>query len=300
MRIVTRGDFDSLISSVLLNTTHEIEDVLIVHPVNILENRIDISENDILANVPYHPDCGYWFDHHVNEVKMAEKTNFKGHFSIAPSCSRVIYNYYNNTDNIERFATVVNVADKIDTAQFSIEDIKNPRGWFIIDRTLHAFDSKGRLGNYREYFIKLIHWISNYSLSEILLADDVQQRIEHVRSEHKLFVQALGECSYIDNNIIITDSRKMRYFPNGNRYLIYTLYPQQNVSVSIFNRRDTDYSVIFVGHNIFNRTCQTDVNELLKKFQGSGRTTAGTCVVPQNKADDFLHKIIDALREPKE
>jgi nanoRNase/pAp phosphatase (c-di-AMP/oligoRNAs hydrolase) len=75
------------------------------------------------------------------------------------------------------------------------------------------------------------------------------------------------------------------------------MYPTQNVSVSIFNRRESDYSVIFCGHNIFNRTCKTDINELMKKFNGSGRTTAGTCIVHQNEADEVLRQIIDELKE---
>lgn len=298
MRIVTRGDFDSLISSVLLNLAHDIDDIAIVHPSDVIEDKIEISANDIVANLPYHENCGYWFDHHMNEIEIAREMDFKGHFSVAPSCSRVIFNFYKEKiEEIERFNPVVKVADKIDSAQLSIEDIKNPHGWFIIDRTLHAFDSQGRLGNFREYFIKLMHWITNYSLSEILLADDVQARIEHVRSEHKLFIQAIRECTHVEQNVIVTDSRKLRYFPNGNRYLIYTLYPTQNVSVSIFNRRDSDYSVIFCGHNIFNRTCQTDINQLMQKYDGSGRITAGTCVVHQDEANDVLNRIIDELKE---
>ena len=124
----------------------------------------------------------------------------------------------------------------------------------------------------------------------------MQKRIEHVRSEHKIFIDVLRECSTIDENIIFTDSRNLRYFPNGNRYLIYTLFPNQNVSVSIFNRRNSDISVIFCGHNIFNRNCKTNINELLKKYNGSGRERAGSCIIKQNDADEVLKDIMNTLK----
>ena len=188
------------------------------------------------------------------------------------------------------------IADRVDSANLTVESIKNPHGWFIIERTLNAFDPNGQLGDFREYFIKLVHWIKSSPLSSILMSDDVQIRIEHVRSEHKLFVNALRECSSVDKNVIITDSRNVRYFPNGNRYLIYTLFPGQNVSVSIFNKRGTDQSVIFCGHNIFNRGCKTDINELMQHYNGSGRMTAGSCALPKDEADGVLQEIISTLK----
>jgi len=296
MRIVTRGDFDSLISSVLLSLAYDIDDVKISHPSEIQECKFELTSNDILANLPYHKDCGIWFDHHINEDQIAHEIKFEGCFRIAPSCSRVIFDYFEDIQETRRFEKVVEIADQIDSANLTVESIKNPHDWYIIERTLSAFDPKGRLGEFREYFIKLLHWIKTSPLSSILMSDDVQLRIEHVRSEHKLFVNALSECSTVDQNVIITDSRTMRYFPNGNRFLIYTLFPAQNVSVSIFNRRGTDQSVIFCGHNIFNRSCKTEVNELMQKYSGSGRMTAGSCVVSKGNADTVLHEIISILK----
>lgn len=296
MRIVTRGDFDSLVCSVLLSIVHEIDDVKITNPDEVVSESLKITKNDILANLPYQIGCGYWFDHHINEDKKAQEVDFKGLFKVADSCSRVIFEYYKNQDNIQRFEKIVEIADIIDSAKFSREDIQNPHDWYIIERTLHAFDSEGRLGDFREYFIKLIHWIKSNSLSQILLSDEVQRRIEHVRSEHKIFIDVIRECSRIEENIIFTDSRNLRYFPNGNRYLIYTLFQEQNVSLSIFNKRNSEFSVIFCGHNIFNRTCKTDINNLLKKYNGSGRTTAGSCVVKQNEADEILKDMMTLLK----
>jgi len=296
MRIVTRGDFDSLVSAVLLSLTHEIDDVLITNPYSI-QTEVEISENDIIANLPYKEKCGLWFDHHYNESKTAQNIKFNGFFKIAPSCSRVIFQYYHDKNDTHLYEKLVNVADKIDSGQFTVEEIRNPQGWFLVERTLHAFDPKGRLGDFKEYFMNLMEWIKTSSLSEILLADDVQNRIEHVRSEHKLFVNAIRECTHLDENVIITDSREMRFFPNGNRYLIYTMYPEQNVSVSIFNKRNSDLSIIFCGHSIFNKTCNTDINKLLRKYNGSGRMSAGTCVVKQDDADNILNSIIDELKK---
>ncbi len=296
MRIVTRGDFDSLISSVLLSLAYDIDDIKLSHPIEIQEGNFDITAEDIIANLPYRNGCGYWFDHHINEDQIANKIQFQGRFKIESSCSRVIFDYFKNSQEIQHFEKVVEIADQIDSARLTLESIKNPHGWFIIERTLNAFDPEGRLGNFKEYFIKLVQWIKTNPLSSILMSDDVQLRIEHVRSEHRLFVNALQECSNVDKNIIVTDSRGLRYFPNGNRFLIYTLFPKQNVSISIFNKRGTEQSVIFCGHNIFNRSCKTDINELMQKYNGSGRLTAGSCIVSTDEADHILQEIISTLK----
>ncbi|RMH64279.1 MAG: hypothetical protein D6677_05180 [Calditrichaeota bacterium] len=296
MRLVTRGDFDGLASGVLLTLAHDIDTIFLAKPHEIQENLIPISSNDIVANLPYHSDCGMWFDHHINEVEMAAEIKFKGAFKVAPSCSRVVFDYYKDAvEPIQRFEKIVVIADKIDSAQLSIEDIKNPHGWFIIERTLHAYDPLGRLGDFMEYFSNLIEWIKRYPLSTILLMDDVQNRIEHVRSEHKIFINALRESTHTESNVILTDTRSFDYFPNGNRFIIYTLYPEQNVSLSIFNARGSDQSVIFCGHNIFNRTCKTDVGALMARYGGSGRLSAGSCVVSQDDADRVYREICDEL-----
>lgn len=296
MRLVTRGDFDSLISATLLQNIFEIDEIKISHPTQIQECKFTITENDILANLPYHTDCGYWFDHHPNETSVAENVAFKGAFMVAESCSRTIFETYKSNPDIARLEGVVAVADKIDSANFTIEEVQNPHGWYIIDRTLRAFDPKGRLGDFREYFMLLMEWINTISLKSILFSDEVLNRIEHVRSEHKLFINALYDCTDVEKNVIITDSRKIRYFPNGNRYLIYSLYPEQNVSLSIFNRRDNDTSVIFCGHNIFNRTCTSDIGILMQKYGGNGRRTAGSCEVKKDEADSVLNEIKGILQ----
>ncbi len=298
MRLVTRGDFDGLVCGVILTIALDIDSFLLAKPHEIQENVFSISKNDVIANLPYHSDCGLWFDHHINEVKLAGKINFKGAFKVAPSCSRVVYDYYlKEISELERFEKIVHVADKIDSAQLSLEDIKNPHKWFIIERTLHAYDPNGRLGDFQEYFTDMIEWIKTYSLSTILMMDEVQSRIEHVRSEHKIFINALRESSHTEQNVILTDTREYDYFPNGNRYLIYTLFPQQNVSLSIFNVRGSDQSVIFCGHNIFNKTCRTDVGELMSRYGGSGRLSAGSCAVNRGEADVIYREICQTLIE---
>ncbi len=296
MRLVTRGDFDGLVCGVILTIALDIETFLLAKPHEIQENIFTFSKNDIIANLPYHSDCGLWFDHHINEVKLAAEIQFKGAFKVAPSCARVIFDYYlPDIPELQRFEKIVEVADKIDSAQLSLEDIKNPHKWFIIERTLHAYDPAGRLGNFQEYFTNMIEWIQTYPLSMILMMDEVQNRIEHVRSEHKIFINALRESSHAEQNVVLTDTRGYDYFPNGNRFLIYTLFPEQNVSLSIFNARGSNQSVIFCGHNIFNKTCTTDVGELMKHYGGSGRLSAGSCVVEQSEADAVYREICDTL-----
>ena len=296
MRVVTRGDFDGLVSTVLLSIVHQINDIVLAYPKDIEDKKIAITDNDIIANLPFDERCDLWFDHHINEVDLAAHIDYKGCFKVSPSCARVIYEYYKN-EHLQPFHKLIEIADKIDTADLKIEDLKNPHGWFIVERTLHAYDPLGNLGDFTEYFKKLVQWIKEKPLSEILLSDEVLRRIEHVRNEHVAFMRALKECSRTEENVIISDSRSYDYFPNGNRFLIYTIFPEQNVSVSIFNRRKTDYSVIACGHNIFNRSCSVNIGEMLKKYGGSGRFGAGSVRVSKKEADQLLNEIVAQLKE---
>jgi nanoRNase/pAp phosphatase (c-di-AMP/oligoRNAs hydrolase) len=96
--------------------------------------------------------------------------------------------------------------------------------------------------------------------------------------------------------VVVTDLREVDRVPAGNRFLIYTLFPQSNVSVRVHWGPTRDSVVAAVGHSIFNRTCKTSVGELMSSYGGGGHRGAGTCVLPLDKAADALDAILMELQ----
>ena len=54
-RLVTRSDFDGLVCAVLLSELELIDDILFVHPKDMQDGKIEITERDITTNLPYVP-----------------------------------------------------------------------------------------------------------------------------------------------------------------------------------------------------------------------------------------------------
>ena len=96
MNLITRSDFDGLACAVLLKEVEIIEKITFAHPRDIQDQSFEVSNNDILTNLPYHPNCGMWFDHHSSEEQRQDipTDDFIGDLDIAPSAARVVYNYY--------------------------------------------------------------------------------------------------------------------------------------------------------------------------------------------------------------
>ena len=163
MRLVTRSDFDGLVTAVLLKQLNMIDDMLFVHPKDMQDGKVEITKNDILTNVPYIEGCGMWFDHHASEIKRAQEEGFtfKGEVRLADSAARVVYDYFGGQEKFgPALDDIMRGVDKADAAKFSKDDILNPTGWDLIS---FIMDARTGLGRYRDYTI------SNYQLMEKLV-----------------------------------------------------------------------------------------------------------------------------------
>lgn len=297
MRLVTRADFDGLICGVLLSEVENVREFELVHAKDIHDNLVPINSNDIIANLPYHPQSGMWFDHHSSELASAEANVFNGSFNLAPSCASVIYEHYSQFDALKKYEPIVVEADKIDAARFNIDDIKNPRDWVLLSKTMHIYDREKRFEDTKDYFIRLLNYICQFPLTLVLEDREVKKRIEFLVEEHQTYLDAITQYSHSNGNVIITDFRDVEYIPNGDKFLVYTLFPKQNVSLKVFNKRKTDDTVISCGYSIFNRTCDKHIGELMQKYGGGGHRAAGSCRVKQKEADQILSNLIDGLRD---
>ncbi|MGN6187147.1 MAG: exopolyphosphatase, partial [Thermoanaerobaculia bacterium] len=187
----------------------------------------------------------------------------------------------------------VDETDRLDAALLTPDDVENPRDYILLGYTI---DSRTGLGGFDDYFRKLVEWLKTMSIAEVLQQPDVKARVERLRSDQSEFKKLLARNSFILNNVVVTDLREIERLPSGNRFLVYSLFPQANVSLRVHWGPRHDSVIAAVGHSIFNRTCNTSVGELMSKFRGGGHRGAGTCVLSLDHAADAIDEILFELQ----
>ena len=294
MRLVTRGDLDGLISAVLISKMENIDSIELVHPQDITDKKFEITENDIMANLPYHPKCAIWFDHHqLTESNEKPPENFKGRHALEPSVARVIYDYY-SSDKLKQFEAMVDDTDRLDSAQLEIEDVISPMGLILIGFTI---DGRTGIGNFKDYFIKLAGLLQIMPVDEVLSQPEVEKRVELMTENNAVFLEMLEEHSYVDGNVVITDFRSLEKVPVGNRFLVYTLFPEASVSVRLQWGPGKNFVVTTLGHSIFNRTSKANCGEICGKFGGGGHKGAGAVPLKTDNAESQITEVIQILKD---
>ena len=298
MRLVTRGDLDGLTSAVIITMREQIGGILLIHPQEITDKSVDIGPDDVIVNLPYDPRCGMWFDHHLlTDSNEKPPEHFQGRYRIAPSAARLVYEHYlekNPGDPaLLRLERLVDETDRLDAALLTPDDVDNPREYILLGYTI---DSRTGLGSFDEYFRKLVEWLKTMSIAEVLQQPEVRERVERIRSEQDQFKRLLTRNSFQVSNVVVTDLREIERLPAGNRFLVYSLFPEANVSLRVHWGPRDDTVIAAVGHSIFNRTCKTSVGELMSRYGGGGHRGAGTCVVPLTRAADVIDEILFELQ----
>jgi nanoRNase/pAp phosphatase (c-di-AMP/oligoRNAs hydrolase) len=298
MRLVTRGDLDGLTSAVIITMKERIDELLLVHPQDITDKTVEIRGDDILANVPYDPRCGKWFDHHILTSSNERPAGaFEGTHRIAPSAARLVYEYYlerePNDPALLALASLVAETDRLDAAQLTRDDVENPHDYILLGYTI---DGRTGLGGFEDYFMRLVEWLKTMSIEEVLRQPEVKERVDRIRRDQVEFKAVLSRNSFQLNNVVVTDLREIERLPAGNRFLVYTLFPDANVSLRVHWGPRHDSVVAAVGHSIFNRTCNTSVGDLMSKYGGGGHRGAGTCVLPIATAADAIDEILFELQ----
>lgn len=300
MRLVTRSDFDGLICGMLLKEAGIIDSWTFVHPKDLQDGLFMPNENDVLANVPYVPGCGMWFDHHTSEDdRLGWTQDVKGESRLAPSAARIIYEYYGGDSRFPLYKDMIEAVDRVDSGQLTLDEIKNPTGWILIG---FISDPRTGLGRFRDFTISnyqlmgdLINHCRNLPVEEILALPDVVERVTLYKEQTALFTDMVHKHTTIKENVIITDLRDVDTIYTGNRFMIYSLYPEQNVSLWIVDGRAKQNVSIACGYSILNRTCTVDIGALMLKNGGGGHKMVGTCQVPYEEADEAIAGIVEAL-----
>jgi nanoRNase/pAp phosphatase (c-di-AMP/oligoRNAs hydrolase) len=229
---------------------------------------------------------------------------FDGRFEVAPSAARVVYNHYTakgNGDALKKYDELLESVDKSDAATLTMEEVKNPTGWILLSyvmdpRTGLAYHHSYRVSN-RELMMKMVDWIPTHSVEDIVNMPDVKERTDRYFQQQESFEKATRDHSRVEGNVIVTDLRGIGEMPTGNRFLVYTMFPEANIQVRVFDGKKGEFTVAAVGHSIFNRTSKTDVGKLMDRYGGGGHRGAGTCQLPLDGAQAKIDAIIAACRE---
>ena len=299
--MITRSDFDGLVCAMLFKKLGMVDEMKFVHPKDVQDGLVEVNENDILANLPYVPGVGLWFDHHSSEIaRMQPDVEYKGESRVAPSAARVVYDYYGGREKFgPQLDDIMAGVDKADAAQFSADDILNPKGWDLLS---FIMDARTGLGRFRDYRISnyqlmedLVDHCATMTVDEIMELPDVKERVNRYFELDAQFREMLKQYTRTEGNVIVTDLRDVDTIYPGNRFMVYALWPEQNVSIWIVDGRNKANCVFACGHSIVNRTSNVDIGALMLKHGGGGHKAAGTCQVEYANADAVLRDLIDTM-----
>lgn len=301
-RLVTRSDFDGLVCAVLLRDKGLIDEIKFVHPKDMQDGLIAISGDDITTNLPYVEGVHLAFDHHFSETIRVGKVENYICDPDAPSTARVVYDYYGGRKGFPGIAAeMLTAVDKGDSADFSREEVLDPEGWNLLNFIMDARTGLGRFRNFRisnyQLMMDLIDYCKDHDIDDILQLPDVAERVELYEDHKERFKQQMLSVGRELGNVLLVDLRSQETIYAGNRFIKYALFPGTNVSVQVlwgFKRQNT---VLTVGKSIFDRSCKSNVGELMLSYGGGGHAAAGTCQVPNEDADRIVQEVTTALRQ---
>lgn len=302
-RLVTRSDFDGLVCAVLLKELDLLDEIKFVHPKDMQDGLIPITGRDITTNLPYVPGAHLVFDHHLSETLRNHGEACGENYIIdpkAPSAARVVYNHYGGKAAFPNISDdMMEAVDKADSAQFSREEILDPKDWVLLN---YLMDSRTGLGRFREFRIsnyilmmQLIGYCKQHTIDEILELSDVKERkdlyFQHVEKAR----EQIRRCSTVHMNLVVLDLRNEEIIYATNRFMIYALFPECNISIHVMWGLKKQNTVLAVGKSILDRSSGTNIGELMLGYGGGGHEAAGTCQIDNEKADDVLSVLISRI-----
>lgn len=297
-RLVTRSDFDGLVCAVLLKELDLIDEITFVHPKDMQDGKVAIGPRDITTNLPYVPGAHLAFDHHESEVmRVGERPANHIISPHAPSAARVVYEYYGGAARFPRISTeLMQAVDQADSAQYSLTDILEPRGWTLLNFLMDARTGLGRFRNFRisnyQLMMELIDYCRDHGIDEILQLPDVRERAELYAAHREPARQQLLRCSRMHGGTVVLDLRGEEVIYATNRFLIYALYPAAKLSIHVLWGRERQNTALAIGKSILNRSSRVHVGNLCLEYGGGGHAAAGTCQVDNERADAVLAELL--------
>lgn len=301
-RLITRSDFDGLVCAVLLKEMALIDDIKFVHPKDMQDGLIEVTDKDITTNLPYVEGVYLAFDHHLSET-IRNKGKHDNHIidPDAPSAARVVYDYYGGKERFPNISEEMILAvDKADSAQFNKEDVLTPKGWELLS---FMMDARTGLGRFREFRVSnynlmmdLIDYCKDHSIDDILQLPDVKERVELYFKYEDDFKKQIEKNATVYDNVLVVNLKDEELILPGNRFVKYAMYPETNISIQVIWGLKQQNTVFTVGKSIFNRSSEVNIGDIMLGYGGGGHFNAGTCQVPNDEAETILAEIIEKLK----
>jgi len=299
-RLVTRSDFDGLVCAILLKHINMVNDILFVHPKDMQDGSIKVGANDISTNLPYVDGVNIAFDHHHSETLRNEKRDNHIIDPNAPSAARVVYDYYGGLETFpSSWTSMMEAVDKGDSAQFNMEEVLHAKRWELLNFIMDSRTGLGRFRDFRisnyELMMNLIDYGKDHSIDQLLALPDVKERTDLYFEHEEKFKEQIQRCATVHGNLVVLDLREEEIIYSGNRFVIYALFPQCNISIHVMWGLKKQNTVFATGKSIFDRNSKTNVGELMLKYNGGGHNAAGTCQVPHDENETCLAELITAI-----
>jgi nanoRNase/pAp phosphatase (c-di-AMP/oligoRNAs hydrolase) len=299
-RLITRSDMDGLVCAVLLKELDLIDDIKFVHPKDMQDGKIEVSARDISTNLPYVPGVHLAFDHHLSETIRNVKHDNHIIDPDAPSAARVVFDHYGGKARFPNISDAMMTAvDKADAAQFSKDDILDPQDWDLLSFLMDARTGLGRFRTFRvsnyQLMMDLIDYCRDHGIEDILTLPDVKERVDIYNDHAAKAKEQILRCGKVHGNLVVLDLRDEEIIWATNRFTIYALFPQCNISIHEMWGVQKQNTVFATGKSILDRGSKTNVGELMLKYGGGGHQAAGTCQVANDQADATLKELIAAI-----
>ncbi len=299
-RLVTRSDFDGLVCAALLKHLDMLDDVKFVHPKDVQDGKVELGAGDITTNLPYHPDVHIAFDHHHSETLRVE--GHPANHVIVPgaeSAARVVYEHFGAEATFPGIEELMDAVDKADAAQFDLDEILRPAGWVLLN---FLMDPRTGLGRFREFRIsnyqlmmELIDVCTTLSVEEILELPDVAERVDLYLEHADRAVEQITRNATVHGNLVVLDLRDEEIIHPTNRFTIYALFPQCNISIHVLWGLRRQNTVFATGKSIIDRGSRTNIGELMLSYGGGGHEAAGTCQVENEDAVRVLGELVGRI-----
>ncbi len=303
MRLVTRSDFDGLACAMMLRELDMIDEIKFVHPKDVQDGKVELTENDDTTNLPYDPRVAIAFDHHESEIDRLKAQEVGGKLIIDPnarSAARVVYDYYGGKEAFPRISEeLMTAVDKGDSADFTLDEILHPTGWVLLHYIMDPRTGLGRFHDFRisnyDLMMQLIDYCLKHNIDEILELPDVKERTDLYFEQAELFDAQLKRITRVEGKVAVIDLRNEEVIHAGNRFYVYALFPETEVSIHVawgFKKQNT---ALMIGKSITNKASKADIGEICLSYGGGGHANAGTCQIDNDKADEVLEEIVRKL-----
>lgn len=302
-RLVTRSDFDGLVCAMLLKELNIIDEIKFVHPKDVQDGKIELSENDITTNLPFDKRVGLAFDHHESELIRNKAEDYRDKYIIdgkAKSAARVVFDHYGGAKTFTHVSEeIMQAVDKADSADFTKEEILDPKGWVLMNFLMDARTGLGRFHDFRisnyALMMELIDYCVDHSIEDVLELPDVKERVDLYFEQQELFKEQLRKLTKVEGKVAVIDLRNEEIIYAGNRFMVYAMWPETELSVHVawgFQKQNT---AVMIGKSIINRNSGFNIGELCLSYGGGGHANAGTCQIDNDKIDAELPVILDKL-----